>query len=587
MDTTRVLLIGAIFLIAYYLLLQWPEDELIKNESSSDNQAELSLEGSLSKELKDSNIIDSKDSLTSNSIDLELKAKSSPNVLQKAEDIDLFFIENNLIKVGMDFSSGRFLTSELKEFKKTKFTQEGIGVFGNRKIIDSDCEGARLEGALPREGGCLGNYYASSGFFSDSGYIVPNFKFIEKTSLGPSKFLYIFSGTNEEYSLVRRVVVSEDEYVLQVEDVVGLREDVRLTTKKVVPYVELVRDGLPSGSGGRFESYTYTGPVFSTESKAYNKISFSDLSSDPFQEDSVGGWFAFIQRYFLAAWVPDSENSYKFQARKTLKNNYSLALTGDTKDITYGSSASFKNSLYVGPKISQKLNKLHPDLGLVSDYGFLWFLALPMYLLLGFGYQLLGNWGFAILFATVAIRAVLWPLTAKSYKSMAKMRTFAPQIQELQAMHGNDKTKLAQETMALYKKEGVNPLGGCLPILLQLPFFIAFYWVLLDMVQLRHSPFIFWITDLSAKDPFYILPIVNGALMYYSQKFMPVTPSQDPTQQQMQQMMKYMPVFICIIFAWFPSAFVLYFCAQTLVQLFQQALNFRKEGVAIRSVLFK
>ena len=211
MDTTRVLLIGAIFLIAYYLLLQWPEDELIKNESSSDNQAELSLEGSLSKELKDNNIIDSKDSLTSNSIDLELKAKSSPNILQKAEDIDLFFIENNLIIVGMDFSSGRFLTSELKEFKKTKFTQEGIGVFGNRKIIDSDCEGARLEGALPSEGGCLGNYYASSGFFSDTGYIVPNFKFIEKTSLGPSKFLYIFSGTNEEYSLVRRVVVSEDE----------------------------------------------------------------------------------------------------------------------------------------------------------------------------------------------------------------------------------------------------------------------------------------------------------------------------------------------------------------------------------------
>ena len=141
--------------------------------------------------------------------------------------------------------------------------------------------------------------------------------------------------------------------------------------------------------------------------------------------------------------------------------------------------------------------------------------------------------------------------------------------------------------MALYKKEGVNPLGGCLPMVLQMPFFIAFYWVLLDMVQLRHAPFVFWITDLSSKDPYYILPILNGALMYLSQKFMPVAPSSDPTQQQMQQMMKYMPVGICIIFAWFPSGFVLYFTAQTLVQLVQQALNFRKEGVSVRSVLFK
>ena len=417
--------------------------------------------------------------------------------------------------------------------------------------------------------------------------LVKNGKFIEKTSLSANKSLYTLSGENGELYFVRKLLINEGEYSISVEDIVGLQEGA-LGGKKLVPYVEIVRDGLPASlSNSRFESYTYTGPIFSTEKDTYSKQDFSDISKSPFQEDSVGGWFALIQRYFVSAWVPDPEGTYKYQARKVSTNNYSLALTGEGKEVSLNSPLSFKNNLYLGPKITEELNKLNPDLGLVTDYGFLWFLAQPMYWLLGLGFKLLGNWGFAILFTTIVIRAVLWPLTAASYKSMAKMRLVAPKIQALQSKHGTDKGKLAQETMDLYKKEGVNPLGGCLPMILQMPFFIAFYWVLLDMVQLRHAPFIFWINDLSSKDPYYFLPILNGALMYFSQKFMPATPSADPTQQQMQQMMKYMPVGICIIFAWFPSGFVLYFTAQTLVQLVQQAINFRKEGVAISSVLFK
>ena len=590
MDTIKVSLIIAITIIAYYLLMQWPPATTQNLTAGDQTLSEIEKKNNDKKVEIISNykgLADSEDTLTALEEEplIGVATKASP-----PESLGLgkvFYFENEVIRMGVDAFTGRFVSSEMKKIKQTKGGEKSLFVLGNR-VLDSDenCnvnEGATISGAR-----CIGKYYASSGFFSKEGYLNPNFNKIEKESLGGNKSAYTLSGEYENFSFVRKIIIEESAYAFSVEDSVKLNprsED----TKTLVPYIEIVRDGLGGGlDGGRFESYTYTGPVFSTESDTYNKISFSDLSEGAFQENSKGGWFALIQRYFISAWVPEEGSKvYKFQAKKTSKNNYSLALTGESQNISNNQQSSFKNMFYVGPKVPEGLKDVSPDLDLVADYGFLWFLGQPMYWLLALGFTTLGNWGFAILFTTVIIRAFLWPLTAASYKSMAKMRTVSPQIQALQSQYGSDKTKLAQETMALYKKEGVNPLGGCLPMVLQMPFFIAFYWVLLDMVQLRHAPFILWITDLSSKDPYYILPILNGALMYLSQKFMPVAPSSDPTQQQMQQMMKYMPVGICIIFAWFPSGFVLYFTAQTLVQLVQQALNFRKEGVSVRSVLFK
>ena len=218
------------------------------------------------------------------------------------------------------------------------------------------------------------------------------------------------------------------------------------------------------------------------------------------------------------------------------------------------------------------------------DYGFLWWLSEPIHKLMTWGYTFLGNWGLAILFATLVLKAVLWPLSAAGYRSAAKMRAVAPQMAELQQKHANDKQKLGQEMMAFYKKEGVSPLGGCLPMLLQMPFFLAFYWVLLDMVELRHAPFLLWITDLSSYDPFFVLPLLNAGLMFYSQKMMPVAPSNDPTQQQMQSAMKFMPIMIAAMFCIFPAGFVLYFTIQSLITVIQQALSFRKAGISLKSV---
>ena len=314
----------------------------------------------------------------------------------------------------------------------------------------------------------------------------------------------------------------------------------------------------------------------------FSKFS-DDLSEKNYEESSLGGWLAMVQRYFVSAWVPEQGGLYKYQARKLSSGTYSVALTGQNQTIETGKPLSFKNSLYIGPKVTKQLKEAHEDLGLVVDYGFLWWLGQPIYNLMQFGYSLVANWGFAILFATLVLKAVLWPLSAAGYRSAAKMRAVAPKIQDLQQKYSNDKQKLGQEMMNFYKSEGVSPLGGCLPMLLQMPFFLAFYWVLLDMVELRHSPFVFWINDLSARDPLFVLPILNAILMYYSQQLMPTTPSNDPTQQQMQKTMKYMPIVFGAIFAFFPSGFVLYFTVQSLITLAQQALSFRKEGVSLKS----
>ena len=598
MDSVKIILIGLLIALSYYLLLQWPP-----TSPTAAPVIPLMDEEDLDLSIYNSPSVDSKDLLTG--------LDERPNVQAGEEGIEqlarkplnVFYINNNVLKLGVDSVTGRFISSELKKIKSSKGSDLSLSILGNRVLdvdlsvhkVDKD-DGCRVnEGAVVGNNSsseklsyCFGNYYASSGYFSDEeGYVNPNFKFIDRVSMEGGKSLYILSGENGEFSFVRKILISPDEYSVSVEEIVGLRQGF-FESKKLIPYIEIVRDGLDTGlDESRFASYSYMGPVFSTMDDSFQKISFSDLSNSGFQEVSDNGWFALIQRYFMTSWIPSKGETYKFQARKTSSNNYSLALTGASRVVSEKSLVSFKNTFYVGPKISEDLNKLDPDLGLVVDYGFLWWLGQPMYWLLGVGFGFFANWGFAIIFATLVIRGVLWPLTAASYRSMAKMRAVAPKMQALQTKYANDKAKLAQETMAFYKKEGVNPLGGCLPMVLQMPFFIAFYWVLLDTVQLRHAPFVFWIDDLSARDPYFFLPIVNGILMFLSQKFMPVTPSTDPTQQQMQKMMKYMPVGICVIFAWFPSGFVLYFVAQTLVQLIQQTLNFRKEGVTLRSVIFK
>ena len=575
MDYIKISLIGLIAVIFYYLVLQWsglPEEEV--NFEITENKTVT---------LNDSVLEDSKDLLSALNTTQSQVVGSEETIIKKTTPSRVFSLENDVLKVEIDSLTGRYVVADLKPIKTEKDSGVPLSIFGSRSIESEDGCPVFL-GATKTSSGCVGSYFAGSGFYSPGlGYLNPKFSSLEKMPMGDGELIYVLSGENEDLLFTRRVLMRPGKFSLEVEDVVGLKKGSEPTN--VVPYARILRDGYrPPGRFLDFDSYTYLGPVFSTPSDSFSKLDFSDLNESSFEEESLGGWLALAQRYFVSSWVPEQNEMHKFQARKVSSGAYSIALTSQNRLLLDTKPASYKNTLYVGPKISDNLNDVHPDLGLVVDYGFLWWLSEPIHKLMAFGFSFLGNWGFAILFATLVLKALLWPLSAAGYRSAAKMRAVAPKMSELQQKYANDKQKLGQEMMAFYKKEGVSPLGGCLPMLLQMPFFLAFYWVLLDMVELRHAPFIFWITDLSSYDPFFVLPILNAGLMYYSQKMMPVTPSNDPTQQQMQSAMKFMPLMIAGMFSIFPAGFVLYFTVQSLITVIQQALSFRKAGISLKSV---
>ena len=575
MDYIKISLIGLIAVIVYYLALQWsglPNEE-IKLEVTENETITLNEEV----------FKDSKDSLSALDAAPPQVVESGESITAEVTSSRRFSLDNDVLRIEIDSLTGRYVAANLIPIKTEKGSDESLSIFGSRQIDTEDGCPVYL-GAAQTNRGCVGNYFASSGFYSPGlGYLNPKFSSLEKMSLGDGGVIYILSGENEDLLFTRRVLMRPGLFSLEVEDIVGLKVGSEPTN--VVPYARILRDGYrPPGRFLDFDSYTYLGPVFSTERDSFGKLDFSDLSEDSFEEESLGGWLALAQRYFVSSWVPQQDERHKYQARKVSSGAYSIALTSQNRLLLDTEPASYKNTLYVGPKISDNLNPLHPDLGLVVDYGFLWWLSEPIHKLMAWGFSFLGNWGLAILFATIVLKAILWPLSAAGYRSAARMRAVAPEMSELQQKYANDKQKLGQEMMAFYKKKGVSPLGGCLPMLLQMPFFLAFYWVLLDMVELRHAPFMFWITDLSSYDPFFVLPILNAGLMYYSQKMMPVTPSNDPTQQQMQSAMKFMPLMIAAMFSIFPAGFVLYFTVQSLITVIQQALSFRKAGISLKSV---
>ncbi|WP_371375483.1 membrane protein insertase YidC [Thalassotalea aquiviva] len=315
---------------------------------------------------------------------------------------------------------------------------------------------------------------------------------------------------------------------------------------------------------------TYRGAAFSTVDTKYEKYDFDDIESEKLNQTTKAGWVAMLQHYFVSAWVPQNDLT------NTLYTNYSddkatIGFLSPTINIAPGASASTEATFYVGPKNQAALEKVAEGLELTVDYGFLWMISQPLFALLMFIQGIVVNWGLAIICITIVVKTFLYPLTKTQYTSMAKMRKIQPKMQALKERYGNDRQKMSQAMMELYKKEKVNPAGGCLPLLLQMPIFLALYWVFMESVELRHAEFGLWITDLSSKDPYYILPILMGASMFLMQKLQPAM-SQDPMQQKMMQ---WMPVFFTFFFLWFPSGLVLYWLVSNVITIIQMLIIFR------------
>lgn len=324
--------------------------------------------------------------------------------------------------------------------------------------------------------------------------------------------------------------------------------------------------GLQSSTG--FGLPTFLGAAYWSPDKRYNKIKFDEMEETPLNQKMTGGWLAFIQHYFVSAWIPDQATQHNFTTRVS-KGNYIIGFASAAMDVAPGETASVSAQFYAGPKTLKNLEALTDDKGLdlAVDYGPLYFISKPLFKLLRFFQSLTGNWGIAIILLTFTVKAAFFWLSAKSYRSMAKMRKVQPKLTRMREQFGDDRQRMSQEMMKLYKDEKINPLGGCLPMLVQMPVFLALYWALLESVELRQAPFFFWIKDLSVMDAYFVLPLIMGGTMFIQQLLNPAPP--DPMQARM---MKIMPVIFTVFFLWFPAGLVLYWVTNNTLSIIQQWL---------------
>ena len=331
-------------------------------------------------------------------------------------------------------------------------------------------------------------------------------------------------------------------------------------------YYQLTRDGIvPESSMTNIA--TFTGPAIYTDEGKFQKVTFADVDKGKakFVQKAKDGWLAMVQHYFVAGWTPQGKDEREFFVRKVADNLYSAGIILPISAVAPGQTVHVGVPLYAGPQEQAKLEKIAPGFNLVVDYGWLTVIAAPIYWLLELIHRFVGNWGWSIIFLTVLIKAMFFPLSAASYRSMAKMKVVTPKLMKIKEQFANDRNRMNQEMMELYRKEKINPLGGCLPILVQIPVFIALYWVLLGSVEMRHAPWMLWIQDLSTKDPYYVLPIIMGVSMLVQTKLNPTPP--DPIQAKV---MMAMPIVFTFMFLWFPSGLVLYWTINNVLSIAQQ-----------------
>jgi YidC/Oxa1 family membrane protein insertase len=429
-------------------------------------------------------------------------------------------------------------------------------------------------------------YLAQSGLFSQSGVPAPNHTTAWTLAPGTPRELNLADGQNElsvalEWTdpsgLSARKIYTfrRGSYEVALRHELGNQSG---TPWVVGEYRQLQRTPAPASDHAftSAERYSYVGAsIYSPEDK-FQKVKFEEMADEPLNRSITGGWMAMMQHYFIAAWIPPAGQANLYDSMvldRETPLRFRIRQTGPTQTIEPGATAALDSRLFIGPKLQDVLPAVAPGLEHTVDYGIFTLISEPLFWLMNLIYGWLGNWGVAIILITLLVKAAFYKLTEAQYKSSAKMRKLQPKIQALSEKFGQDRQKLAEAQMDLFKKEKVNPLGGCLPILVQIPIFMGLYWVLLESVEMRQAPFAFWIQDLSARDPYFVLPILNGLAMFASSKLTPMPAGMDPLQAKI---MMYMPVMMSVMFAFFPAGLVLYWTVNSSLSLLQQWYITRK-----------
>jgi YidC/Oxa1 family membrane protein insertase len=542
METQKTILLAALFFISYLMWNSWQET-FADRYQNKDN-----IENSIQNSDAANSIVPSVNKLP--------KAADIPNVSslssgQEAKEAQLITVTTDNVEYKINPIGGDITQVKLLQYNKSDSDETPIDLLNNNKAT-----------LYTAPNGLTGEYGPDTQT-TRAAYTVDKLNYNLSDFNKASDTLKLdLSLVQDNVKIIKSFIFTKAEYLVNVK-----YEVINNSNKDWNGYLfnVLKRQNTPNESS--FLSPTaFTGlAVYNTADK-FHKITPASLINNPKNWDSTNGWAAMIQHYFISAWVPDSDEKYSYSTRNnTQDDSYSVTLLGPNFTVKPGEKA-FKNiRFYAGPEQADKLVKVAPGLDRTVDYGILWPIASAIFWAMKKIYSFVGNWGYAIILVTVLIKLLFYRLASSSYKSMAKLRVLTPKIEQIKQRYGDDREKVGKAMMELYKKEKVNPVGGCLPMLIQLPFFIALYWVIIESVELRQAPFILWITDLSVKDPYFVLPILMGLSMLAQQKLSP--PPSDPMQEKVMMMM---PVMFTVMFVYFPAGLVLYWVINTITSIMQQ-----------------
>ena len=490
-----------------------------------------------------------------------------PGVPAAAASSELVHVETDLFRADFDAQGAVLVRAELlKEDVSADWTAQGLAGFITRTPSKPSEHIVLFDRSASRE------YLAETGLFVGvNGPELPNHRSTRFSVVpgprslgdGQQELSVSFEAQSGGVSLRKTFVFERGHYDIQV------RHEVQnVGGEAIAPslYLQLTRDNGGTEGDSRFYK-TYTGPALYTDADHYHKVPFDDIAKhDAFTpKPGDNGWLAIVQHYFLSAWIPPAGVARDFYTRPISDRLFAVGAILPLGKLEPGATATEQALLYAGPQNQAALEKLSPGLDRVADYGWLDPIAKPLFWLLGFLYRLVGNWGWAIVALTILIKLAFYPLAAAGFKSMARMKEMAPRLAALKEQYGEDKQRLQVAMMELYKKEKINPVGGCLPILVQIPVFIALYWVLLGSVEMRNSPWILWIHDLANPDPWFVLPTLMMITSWVQFKLQPTPP--DPVQAKM---MMIMPLVFGVMFFFFPAGLVLYYVLNNGLSMLQQ-----------------
>ncbi|MBV1876398.1 MAG: membrane protein insertase YidC [Pseudomonadales bacterium] len=554
MDFQRILILLGMAVTAYMLILAWNDDYGQQSRLNSDFPVTLEQEDTLYQEIETS---------TAGHLTLENSAVDVPTLTAEKQQYDqlpelaeplmeqrLVHITTDVFNLKIDRLGGDIVHGALPKYPQALETPDIPFV-----LLDQRNQYSAQSGLIGKNGTDTSNgrplfSVAKSHYdIGSNDQLVIDFKLFTETGV----------------EIIKRFTFNKGDYLINIEYIVSNQTS---DLWQAAFYTQIKRNGQEpvSAESSGMGMKPYTGAATFNIDSPYTKLSFDDIAEDTYQAKVEAGYMALVQHYFVSAWVPADRQVYKYQARKLAdKDIYLFGFTSPLWEINPGETATQKASFYLGPKNQDRLEEISDGLNLTVDYGFLWWLAQPLFQLLAFIHGFVNNWGIAIIFLTIFVKSLLYPLSAASFRSMAKMRKLQPEMARLKERFGDDKQKFSQAMMELYKKEGANPLGGCLPMLAQMPVFLALYWSLMESVELRQAPFFLWINDLSAMDPYFVLPILMGISMFVTQMLQPEPP--DPIQAKV---FKLMPIMFTFFFLWFPSGLVLYWFINNLLSILQQ-----------------